>query len=234
MRGRAPSPRPSASSISARSASSSWIASASSCTHMPSTSAPGSSAATFASSAAISSSWSSPTFTTASTGLLVRRKCGLQQLARVRRRTRRGRSASRRSAPCRRPRARRPRRPASDRRGPPSGVRLSRPSTVSRSARASSISTMRRCSSGSSGPGDVVVGEGPQHEHDGVDLADAAQEPVAEPLALAGPLDQTADVDDLHRGVARRSCSSTWRPGASRRWSGTFDMPTFGSFVANA
>ncbi len=45
---------------------------------------------------------------------------------------------------------------------------------------------------------DVVVDEGPQHEHDGVDLADPAQEPVPHPFALARPLDEPADVDELY------------------------------------
>ena len=50
-------------------------------------------------------------------------------------------------------------------------------------------------------PGDVVVLERPQHEHDGVDLTDVGEEAVAEALALARPLDQTADVDHLDGGV---------------------------------
>ena len=57
---------------------------------------------------------------------------------------------------------------------------------------------------GSLGPVDVVVLERPQHEHDGVDLADVGEELVAEALALRRALDQTADVDDLHRGVHDR------------------------------
>ena len=51
------------------------------------------------------------------------------------------------------------------------------------------------------GARDVVVGERPQHEHDGVDLADVGEEAVAQALALARPLDEPADVDDLHGGV---------------------------------
>ena len=51
------------------------------------------------------------------------------------------------------------------------------------------------------GPGYVVVGKGPEHEDDRVDLTDARQELVAETLALAGPLDQPADVVELHAGV---------------------------------
>ena len=47
----------------------------------------------------------------------------------------------------------------------------------------------------------VVVDERPQDEHDGVDLADVGEELVAEALALAGALDEAADVDDLHGGV---------------------------------
>ena len=46
--------------------------------------------------------------------------------------------------------------------------------------------------------GDVVVREGPQHEDDGVDLADVAEELVAQPLPLARPRDEPADVDELH------------------------------------
>jgi hypothetical protein len=48
---------------------------------------------------------------------------------------------------------------------------------------------------------DVAVDEGAQDEHDRVDLADVGQELVAQALALARPLDEAADVDDLHRGV---------------------------------
>ena len=51
------------------------------------------------------------------------------------------------------------------------------------------------------GAGNVVVGERPQHEHDGIDLADVGEEAVAQPLALARPLDEPADVDHLHSGV---------------------------------
>ena len=69
----------------------------------------------------------------------------------------------------------------------------SRFSTVSRSARASSISTTRRCSSGSAGPGDVVVVERPQHEHDRVDLA------------------------DVGRGTCCRGPRPCWRPRPARR-----------------
>ncbi len=81
--------------------------------------------------------------------------------------------------------------------------------------------------------GDVVVGEGPQHEHDGVDLADVAEELVAEALALAGALDQAADVDELHGG--RHHVLALAHRGEARRgaWSGTLAMPTFGSVVAN-
>ena len=78
----APSPRPSASSISERSFSSSWAASASICTLIPMTSisaftpAGHISARTRSTSAGMRSSSFSPTFTTARTGLLVSRKCG--------------------------------------------------------------------------------------------------------------------------------------------------------------
>jgi len=46
----------------------------------------------------------------------------------------------------------------------------------------------------------VVVGERPQHHHDGVDLADAGQEPVAHALARRRPGHQPGDVDELQRG----------------------------------
>ena len=60
---------------------------------------------------------------------------------------------------------------------------------------------MRRCSIGSDGPGDVVVDERPQDEHDRVDLADVGEELVAEAFTLAGAFDEPADVDDLDRRV---------------------------------
>ena len=88
----------------------------------------------------------SPTFTTASTDRLVSRKYGLQLLAPRRASGRRGRAA--------RPPTARRRRPAALRSSPAADLSslawrvawLSRFSTVSRSARASSISTTRRCS----------------------------------------------------------------------------------------
>ncbi len=53
------------------------------------------------------------------------------------------------------------------------------------------------------GPGDVVVDERSEHEDDRVDLADVGEELVAETFALAGALDQAADVDHFHGGVDR-------------------------------
>ena len=150
--------------------------------------------------ASTSSSWSSPTLTTASTGRLVSRKYGRSsaralgvEVAAVER----GALGQRRPRPRRAPPPRRP--------GDLSALAALRRlvtwfSTVSRSARVSSSSTTRRCSSGSVGPGHVGVGERPQHVDDGVDLADVGQEAVAQALALAGPLDQPADVDELHAG----------------------------------
>ena len=49
--------------------------------------------------------------------------------------------------------------------------------------------------------GDVVVDEGPQHEHDRVDLTDVGEELVAEAFTLRGALHQTADIDHLDRCV---------------------------------
>src|SRR5699024_4551579 len=51
------------------------------------------------------------------------------------------------------------------------------------------------------GSGDVLVGEGPQHVNDGVDLADVGEELVAEALAGVGALDKPTDVDELNAGV---------------------------------
>ena len=48
------------------------------------------------------------------------------------------------------------------------------------------------------GTGHVGVDERPEQEHDRVDLADVGQELVAQAFAGAGPLDQAADVDELH------------------------------------
>ena len=157
-RGTAPSPRPRASSISWRSSASMSAASASSCTLNGTTSAPSSSART---GAAISSSWpiwSSPMLSTAITGLLVRRKNSLSS----------ARSSAERFA--------RYRGVPSDSRSTqvwrmatvdlseasPLSMRLvlsSAFSAVARSANASSISTIRRCSSGSDGPGTSVSGK---------------------------------------------------------------------------
>ena len=50
-------------------------------------------------------------------------------------------------------------------------------------------------------PGDVVVLEGAEDEHDRVDLANVGQELVAESLTLAGALDETTDVDHLYGGM---------------------------------
>ena len=47
----------------------------------------------------------------------------------------------------------------------------------------------------------VVVGEGPEDHHDGVDLADAAQEPVAHALAGGRSRHQAGDVDELQGGA---------------------------------
>ena len=109
---------------------------------------------------------------------------------------------------------------------------FSRFSTVSRSARASSISTTRRCSIGSLGPGDVVVLERAQHEHDGVDLADVGEELVAETLTLRLRLRPVRRC----RRPATAACTidfdlliaASW----STRSSGTLATPMLGSFVA--
>ena len=47
---------------------------------------------------------------------------------------------------------------------------------------------------------DVVVIKAAHHVHDGIALADVAQELVAQACTLAGTLDQTGDVYKLHDG----------------------------------
>ena len=113
-----------------------------------------------------------------------------------------------------RARAPRPRRPGDGPAWPPCAACSIWRSTVSRSARASSISTTPQVLEGVGRAGHVVVGEGPQHEDDGVDLADVGQEPVAEALARAGPFDQPADVDELHGGRHDLRGCATSRPAA--------------------
>ena len=49
--------------------------------------------------------------------------------------------------------------------------------------------------------GNLGVLEGTQHEHDGIDLADAGQEPVAQPLTGGRARDEPGDVDQLDIGV---------------------------------
>ena len=172
-----------------------------------------------ASTSGIVSSSSSPTLTTASTDRLVSRKYGASCSRCVGLEPGAVQRAAVATARRRRPAARRSRRRASCRAWTGACAWLRRFSTVSRSARASSISTTRRCSIGIGRPGDVVVVERPQHEHDGVDLADVGEELVAEALALARPLDEAADVDDLHRGVHDVLRLATSRPAgrAARR-----------------
>ena len=46
----------------------------------------------------------------------------------------------------------------------------------------------------------VGIAKGSQDEHDGVDLANAGQELVAQALTLGCPLDQAANVGELHAG----------------------------------
>jgi hypothetical protein len=78
----------------------------------------------------------------------------------------------------------------------------------------------------------VDVDEGPQHEHDGVDLADVGEEAVAQALALRRALDQTGDVDELHAGGDDRGLAHLGQQLS--RSSGTLATPTLGSTVAKA
>ena len=53
--------------------------------------------------------------------------------------------------------------------------------------------------------GDIRILEAPDHVSDGLRLPDVGEELVAEALALGCPLDQTCDVDELHRGGNHRT-----------------------------
>ena len=73
----------------------------------------------------------------------------------------------------------------------------------------------------------VVVLEGPQHQHDGVDLADAGQEAVAQALARRRPGHQPGDVDELEGGrhdllrlahLGQRASAGGRAPGRCRPW----------------
>ena len=78
---------------------------------------------------------------------------------------------------------------------------------------------------------DVRVFEAAHDLHDGVDLADVAEELVAETLARARAFHEAGDVDELDRGrdddVGLRDALQL----GSSRASGTVTTPTFGSMV---
>ena len=79
---------------------------------------------------------------------------------------------------------------------------------------------------------DVVVLEDPDDLADGVAVADVREELVAQPLALAGALDDAGDVDEVdRRGDELREPKTSASFGS--RASGTPTTPTFGSIVAN-
>ena len=81
--------------------------------------------------------------------------------------------------------------------------------------------------------GDVAVLEAAQHMGDGVDLADVAEELVAEALAVRRAAHQAGDVDELELGRhdLRRLAELARR--MSSRGSGTATRPTLGSIVQN-
>ena len=80
---------------------------------------------------------------------------------------------------------------------------------------------------------DVVVLEAADHVHHGVHLADIREELVAEPLALAGALDQAGDIEELDGGGEGAFRLDEGGDSASSRGSGTWTTPVFGSMVAN-
>ena len=81
--------------------------------------------------------------------------------------------------------------------------------------------------------GDVAVLEAAQHVDDRVDLADVAEELVAEAFAVRGAAHQAGNVDEFELGLDDRW--PTWRSSASlcSRGSGTATRPTLGSIVQN-
>ena len=81
--------------------------------------------------------------------------------------------------------------------------------------------------------GDVAVLEAAQHVDDRVDLADIAEELVAEPLALRGAAHQPGDVDELELGLDHLRRFGDLARSVSSRGSGTATRPTLGSIVQN-
>ena len=80
--------------------------------------------------------------------------------------------------------------------------------------------------------GDVAALEAAQHMDDRVDLADVAEELVAEALALRGAAHQPGNVDEFELGLdllADLAISAI----RSSRGSGTATRPTLGSIVQN-
>ncbi len=79
--------------------------------------------------------------------------------------------------------------------------------------------------------GHVGVLEAAHHHRDGVDVADVAQELVAQPGPLARAGHQPGDVHELDGGRHDLVGLDQRRQIASRRWSGTATTPTLGSMV---
>ena len=80
---------------------------------------------------------------------------------------------------------------------------------------------------------DVVILEAAQHMDDRVDLADVAEELVAEPFALRRAAHQAGDVDEGELGRDDLLADSAIAASLSSRGSGTATWPTFGSIVQN-
>ena len=82
--------------------------------------------------------------------------------------------------------------------------------------------------------GDVVVVEGPQHEDDGVDLADAGRGTGCPGPRPCWPPRPGRRCRRTAPRRAPRSCELLISARASSRWSGTLATPTLGSVVAKA
>ena len=79
---------------------------------------------------------------------------------------------------------------------------------------------------------DVGILEAAQHVDDGVDLADIAEELVAQPLALRRAAHQAGDIDEFQL-VGTIFADLPIAASTSSRGSGTATRPTFGSIVQN-
>jgi len=77
---------------------------------------------------------------------------------------------------------------------------------------------------------DISIVKAPEDMEYGIGFSNVPQELVAEPLSLAGSLDQARDVDNFDR-VGMTFCGFTNSASFCSRGSGTVMIPTLGSIV---